>query len=343
MKQGDCNVQTAWQESVRAMVHERVNGSEGLCLHATVNKLPKAGEVSVRIQTAGLNHRDLFIMKERRDLERSVVLGSDGAGVVAAVGEGIEHIQVGDEVIIHPTLNWTRTNEMPQILDILGYPSDGTFAEYVVVPVTCIEKKPAYLTWEEAGVLPLAALTAYRALFTRGELISGEHVLITGIGGGVATYALMMAKAAGAKVTVTSRSEEKRLRALGLGADRVLASDCDWSESLHGEPVNLIIDSIGPAVFTQFLQVLAPGGRVVQFGRSSGDKVEISLSTLFRNQYSILATSMGSAEEFCEMLQYIETHRIRPVIDKIYPLEQAVQAFKRMEAGEQFGNIGLKM
>ncbi|WP_051217624.1 quinone oxidoreductase family protein [Paenibacillus assamensis] len=343
MKHRDCNVNTARQENARVIVHERVNGSEGLCLHTTVNKLPKAGEVSVRIQAAGLNHRDLFIMKERSDLHQSVVLGSDGAGIVASVGEGIEHIQVGDEVIIHPTLNWVHTNEIPETLTILGYPSEGTFAEYVVVPVTCIEKKPAYLTWEEAGVLPLAALTAYRALFTRGQLKSGEHVLITGIGGGVATYAFMMAKAAGAKVTVTSRSQEKRLRALEVGADHVLASDCDWGESLHGEPVNLIIDSIGPAVFTQFLQVLAPGGRVVQFGRSSGDKVEISLSTLFRNQYSILATSMGSAEEFREMLQFVERHRIRPVIDQIYPLEQAVQAFKRMEAGVQFGNIGLKM
>ncbi|TVX94693.1 zinc-binding dehydrogenase [Paenibacillus agilis] len=328
---------------MRAIVHKQVNGSEGLCMHTVANRRPNAGEVSVRIQAAGLNHRDLFIMKERGDLDKSVVLGSDGAGIVAAVGKGVEHIQVGDEVIIHPTLNWTRTNEMPEILDILGYPSDGTFGEYVIVPFTSIEKKPAYLTWEEAGVLPLAALTAYRALFTRGQLKSGEHVLITGIGGGVATYALMMAKAAGAKVTVTSRSEEKRLQALRLGADHVLASDSAWSKSLQGGKVNLIIDSIGTAVFSQFLQVLASAGRIVQFGRSSGDKVEISLSTMFRNQFSMLATSMGSAEEFRAMLQFVERHRIRPVIDRIYPFEQAVQAFKRMEAGEQFGNIGLKM
>lgn len=327
---------------MKAVIHYGVSGINGISIQNVKKDKPKPGNVQVRIKAAGLNHRDLFLMKERKeDLDKPVIPGSDGAGIVEAVGDGVQHIQVGDEVIINPTLNWMHASNVPENLEILGIPTDGTFAESAIIPAENVEKKPSFLSWEEAGVLPLAALTAFRALFTRGQVRKGEHVLIPGIGGGVATYALTMAKAIGAKVTVTSRSEEKLKHALEMGADNAIYSNSDWNKSLKGELVDLIIDSIGPAVFPKFLSVLRPGGRIVQFGRTTGDQVEISLSLFFRNQFSFLATSMGSKEEFKDMLHFIEEHRIRPVIDQVYPLDKAVQAFKRMEEGNQFGNICL--
>jgi zinc-binding alcohol dehydrogenase/oxidoreductase len=226
---------------------------------------------------------------------------------------------------------------------VLGGPKDGTFTEYVIVPAENIVRKPSYLTWEESGVLSLSALTAYRALFTKGRLKCGEHVLIPGIGGGVATFAMLFAKAIGAKVSVTSRVENKRELAEKYGADISFNSTGNWEESLQGEKVDLIIDSIGPATFLKYFDVLKPNGRIVNFGASSGDKIELPLRALFYNQIDIMGTSMGSREEFNEMIKFIEKHQIKPIIDKVYSLEEAISALSRMDLGEQFGNIVLQM
>ena len=165
-----------------------------------------------------------------------MILGSDGAGIVETVGDGVSGIKEGDEVVINPSLNWPHQSPAPpEGFDILGVPTRGTFADSIVIPAGNVEPKPEHLTWEEAGVLPLAALTGYRALFSRGDLKAGEHVLIVGIGSGVSTFMLSMAKAAGARATVTSRSEEKRSRALELGADTAIDSDGDWQEQMNGE------------------------------------------------------------------------------------------------------------
>lgn len=204
-------------------------------------------------------------------------------------------------------------------------------------------KKPDYLTWEEAGVLPLAALTAFRALFTRGQLKKGQHLLLPGIGGGVATFVLLMAKAADARVTVTSRSQEKRQQALKLGADAALDSKGDWNEQMRGEKVDLVIDSVGPATFHQSINQLRDGGRLVNFGTTTGPTVEIPLFSLFYKQISLLGTTMGSNEEFRNMIRFMEQHQLHPVVDKVYPLSEAAKAFKRLDEGEQFGKIGLQI
>jgi zinc-binding alcohol dehydrogenase/oxidoreductase len=203
--------------------------------------------------------------------------------------------------------------------------------------------KPAHLSWEEAGVLPLSALTAYRALFTRGTLKQGEHVLIPGIGGGVATYALLMAVAAGAKVTVTSRSEAKRNEALRMGAAHALDSHADWCMQNDLEPVDMILDSIGQAMFPKYFDIIRPGGCIVMYGASSGDDLTVPIRSIFFPQISLIGTSMGSREEFIQMLQWVEQHEIHPVIDGVYPLQDAVKAFERMEKGEQFGNLAILM
>ncbi|MCW7989082.1 alcohol dehydrogenase [Streptomyces platensis subsp. clarensis] len=328
---------------MRAVVHEGAKGTDGLRIAETTEPVPGPGEVRVRLRAAGLNHRDLFLMDSRSGEEPAFIPGSDGAGVVAAVGDGVAEVRVGDEVVINPTLGWEHSAHTPTVPDILGGPTNGTLAEAVVVPAVNAVLKPAHLSWPEAAALPLAALTAYRALFTRGGLSAGEHLLVPGIGGGVAGWALLLAKAAGARVTVTSRSAEKRARSLCMGADQALCSGGDWANELGQACVDLAVDGVGPAVFSQLPNVLRPGGRVVLYGATTGDELQMPLRTLFFHQYSLLGTSMGSAEEFRDLLAFVDQHRIRPVVDRVYALEEITAAYGQMEAGRQFGNVVIEL
>nr|WP_208752163.1 zinc-binding dehydrogenase [Bacillus cereus] len=328
---------------MKAIVHQYKKGVEGLEYKLSSETNPNAGEVKVKLKAAGLNHRDLFIINNRKEMDLPLVIGSDGSGIVTEIGEGVSNKLLNNEVIINPSIGWDYIAEIPELPEVLGGPKDGTFAEYVIVPAENVVAKPSYLTWEESGVLSLSALTAYRALFTKGRLKRGEHVLIPGIGGGVATFAMLFAKAIGAKVSVTSRVENKRKLAETYGADFSFNSSGNWEESLCGEKVDLIIDSIGPATFLKYFDVLKQNGRIVNFGASSGDKIELPLRALFYNQIDIMGTSMGSREEFNEMIRFIEKYKIKPIMDKVYSLEEAIQALSRMEQGEQFGNIALRM
>ncbi|HDR7963338.1 TPA: zinc-binding dehydrogenase [Bacillus wiedmannii] len=328
---------------MKAIVHQYKKGVEGLEYKFSSETNPNAGEVKVKLKAAGLNHRDLFIINNRKEMDLPLVIGSDGSGIVTEIGEGVSNNLLNSEVIINPSIGWENIAEVPDLPEVLGGPKNGTFAEYVIVPAENVVAKPSYLTWEESGVLSLSALTAYRALFTKGRLKCGEHVLIPGIGGGVATFAMLFAKAIGAKVSVTSRVESKRKFAETYGADFSFNSSGNWEESLRGEKVDLIIDSIGPATFLQYFDVLKPNGRIVNFGASSGDKIELPLRALFYNQIDIMGTSMGSREEFNEMIKFIEKYKIKPIIDKVYSLKEAIQALSRMEQSEQFGNIALRM
>lgn len=277
---------------MKAIVHQYKKGVEGLEYKFSSETNPNAGEVKVKLKAAGLNHRDLFIINNRKEMELPLVIGSDGSGIVTEIGEGVSNNLLNSEVIINPSIGWENIAEVPDLPEVLGGPKNGTFAEYVIVPAENVVAKPSYLTWEESGVLSLSALTAYRALFTKGRLKCGEHVLIPGIGGGVATFAMLFAKAIGAKVSVTSRVESKRKFAETYGADFSFNSSGNWEESLRGEKVDLIIDSIGPATFLQYFDVLKPNGRIVNFGASSGDKIELPLRALFYNQIDIMGTSM---------------------------------------------------
>jgi zinc-binding alcohol dehydrogenase/oxidoreductase len=330
---------------MKALIHEGPQGMAGVRFGEIEQRDPGPGEVKVALKAAGLNHRDLFVLfRRKKDANPPLVLGSDGAGVVAAVGEGVTDVMVGDEVIINPSLNWPHKSDAPPPgFEILGLPDHGTFAESVIVPKENVFAKPAYLTWEEAGVFALAALTAYRALFTRGNVQAGQTVLIPGIGSGAATFLLQMAKAAGARVIVTSRSEEKRARALALGAALAIDSESEWSALLQDEKVDLVIESVGQATWDKSLSVLRKGGTIVTFGASAGDEVKLNLRTFFYGQYNLLGTTMGSGEEFREMLQFCQTHNIKPVIDRVYPLSEGKSALERMEMAKQFGKIALQI
>lgn len=326
---------------MKAVVHVGQAGMEGLSVREMEVLQPKAGEVRVKLKTAGLNHRDLFVLVRHKPTDPPLIIGSDGAGVVDAVGEGVTGVLVGDEVVINPSLGWQeKTDAPPEGFEILGLPFHGTFAEQVVIPAVNVAPKPEHLSWEEAGVLSLAALTAYRALFTQGQLREGMKVLIPGIGSGVATFLLQFAKAAGAAVYVTSRSPEKCQKALELGADKALDSNGDWEQELGGEKVDLVIECVGAATFNKSLKQLRPGGTVVTFGASAGDVVELNLRDFFYGQFRLFGTTMGSGEEYKEMLDFITKHQIKPVIDSIYPLEQYKEALNRMENAQQLGKIG---
>ncbi|MEW9501106.1 zinc-binding dehydrogenase [Jeotgalibacillus marinus] len=326
---------------MKAVLHTEKEGFEGLTYGEIEERRPGSNEVRVKLKVAGLNHRDLFVLARHKPTDPPLVIGSDGAGVIEEVGSDVAGIQIGDEVMINPGLGWKEQSDAPpKGFEIVGLPDHGTFAESIVLPVDNIVPKPSHLDWEEAGVLSLAALTAYRALFTRGKIKPDMKVLIPGIGSGVATFLLQFAKAMGANVTVTSRSEEKRAKALEMGADRAIDSNEDWNAALEGDKMDLVIECVGAATFSKSLKQLRTGGTIVTFGTSTGDEVTINLREFFYGQLNLLGTTMGSAEEYIEMIQFIEKHQIKPVIDHIYPINQFDQAFNRMQNAQQLGKIG---
>jgi zinc-binding alcohol dehydrogenase/oxidoreductase len=302
---------------------------------------PKANtdQVVVNLHAAAFNRRDFWITKGLYPgVELPVTLGSDGAGIVETTGE---------EVIINPGLNW-GDRQAAQSLDfsILGMPTNGTFAEQVVVPAIQVHPKPDHLNWAEAATLPLAGVTAFRAVVQQGQLASDETILISGVGGGVATFALQFAVALGAKVLVTSSSPDKIEKAKSLGA---LAGynyqEDDWVEQLttdHG-PVDLIIDSAGGDGYANLIDVAAFGGRIINNGATTGPPKQLDLFKVFWKQLHLIGSTMGSPADFEAMLKLVGEKKIHPAMDRILPFDQANSAFDSFAAHDQFGKIALQI
>lgn len=310
---------------------------------------PAPGFAVVRLKAAALNHRDLFIQQGLYPgIKLPVTPGSDGAGVVAAVGSNADAAWLGREVIINPALDWgADPRAQGPAFRILGMPDAGTFAEEIVIPVANLAPKPAHLTWEQAAALPLAGLTAWRAVFTRAQLRGGERVLVTGIGGGAALFALQFARAAGAEVWVTSSSPEKIARAQALGArGGVNYRDADWSEQLlkaAGGAFDVIVDSAGGDGFTRLVDCAKPGGRIVFFGATAGNPKLFEMRKCFFRQINVLGTTMGSPVDFAGMTNLVGAAQIVPTVDRVFALADAEQALRHMESAAQFGKIVLKM
>lgn len=305
---------------------------------------PKGNEVVVRLKTAGLNRRDLYIPNRQGSDKPALILGSDGAGIVEKVGAEVTRFKEGDEVIINPSLNWYENSDAPPAeFDILGMPDHGTFAEKILISEEQLEKKPEYLSWEEAGVLALAALTGYRALVTKGQIKEGETVFIPGAGSGVNTFIIQFAKLLGAKVIVTSRSEEKLEQALEIGADIAIPTHSDWKKELENETIDLVIDSVGGQTFNRSLDVLKKGGRMVVYGATTEDEVTLNIRSFFYGQYQLYGSTMGSREELRDLLNLMEKHKIRPIIDKVFALDDAKNAFDYLKVNSQFGKLVLKI
>lgn len=305
-------------------------------------------EVLVRVKAAAFNHRDLWIQKGLyAGLKFPIILGSDGSGIVEKVGDEANKSWIGESVIINPSTNWGDNEAFQQKeFTILGLPENGTFAQFVKVKFINIHKLPSYLSFEEAAALPLTGLTSYRALFSRAGLKAGEKVLIVGVGGGAASMALKWALAAKAEVYVTSGSQEKIDYAKSLGAiDGVNYKTENWVEALEIKAggFDVILDSALGDGFASLLDLANPGGRIVFFGGTAGNIPELNGRKIFWKQLSILGTTMGSNLDFSKMLDFAELHKIKPVIDSVYPLEEAEQAIQKMKSGSQFGKIVLKV
>src|SRR5439155_8626595 len=246
---------------------------------------PGDGEVVVRVVTAALNRRDWWIWRDS-DTDVPVTLGSDAAGVVSAVGSGVEAISVGDEVVINATLGWAEGEHVPTAaFEILGAPRDGTFAGRVVVPAENVAPRPARLSWEEAGALGLAGLTAWRAAVTCAGAGHGRRVLVTGAGSGVATFAVQIADALGSEVWVTTSTEAKLDRLKQLGArGGVVYSQPEWGSRLRevaGGGFDAVIDSWGAEGWQEALQALRWGGVLVSFGDTGGETSTVGVSEAY--------------------------------------------------------------
>ena len=312
---------------------------------------PAAGEILVKLHAAALNHRDVWIQKgQYAGLRLPCTLGSDGAGEVAAHGDGVaaDAPAVGAQVLINPGLRWGE-NPRVQAKDfvVLGMPDPGTFAEYIALPARYIRPLPAHLSFEQGAALPLAGLTAYRAAFTRAQVQPGERVLVTGVGGGVALLAAQLCAARGAEVWVTSSSDEKLARAQALGAQGGINYNTEnWVKTLTqqaGGLFDVIIDSAGGAAFGPLLDAAAPGGRIVFFGGTLGNITDVPPAKVFWKQLDILGSTMGTPQDFDDLLALVTEKQIVPVVDEVFPLAETEAALRRLEAGAQFGKVVLKI
>jgi zinc-binding alcohol dehydrogenase/oxidoreductase len=331
---------------MKASVLEGIN--QPMRLQDVPKPTPAAGEVLVRLRAAALNHRDVWIQKgQYAGLKYPCIVGSDGAGVVADTGPGVDKSWIGKEVIINPGLFWGDHPAFPsKNFRILGLPDDGTFAEFIKIPCSQVYPKPAHLSFEAAAAIPLAGLTAYRALFSRAGLQAGERVLITGIGGGVALFVLQFALAAGAQVYVTSGSDEKISKACEMGAiGGANYREEGWSKKLvaQAQGFDVIVDSAGGEGFARLIEAAAPGGRLVAYGGTRGAWKEISPQRVFYKQLNIMGTTMGSSKEFGAMLGLMEDKHLQPIIDQVFPFSDAEQAMRKMDNSEQFGKLVLRI
>lgn len=323
-------------------IHED-GGPEVLVLEEVPDPAPAAGEVLVRLKASALNHLDVWIRKGMPSVPKPRILGADGAGVVEALGDGVSGFEPGERVVLNPGI------ETPGgAVHVIGEHADGTNAELIAVPASNVHPIPGDLSFEEAAAFPLVFETAYRMLVTRARLQEGEWVLAWGIGSGVSTAALAIAKALGARVIVTSSSDAKLERACKLGADLALNHATEDVKAAvkgatDGYGVDIVVEHVGEATWKTSLDVAAQGGRIAVCGATTGPNPPAQLHRIWWKQLSILGSTMGTREDFAGAYELIASGRARPVVDQVVPLEEIRAAHERLEAGEQLGKIVLSI
>lgn len=312
-------------------------------------------EVRVRVMAAALNRLDLWVLGGIPGVHivPPWVVGSDGAGVVEAVGSAVTSVRVGDRVVLNPGVvnrtcrcEYCLAGDQPLCLTygVLGEHRPGTMAEYVVVPAANVAVIPPDLPWEMAAAFPLATLTAWRMVVSRAKVQPGDQVLIWGIGGGVALAALQICKTIGATVWVTSASDEKLARAQTLGADHLLNHrGGDVGKQIRAATgkrgVDVVIDSVGEATWTQSLTALGKRGRLVTCGGTSGPMVQTDVRRMFWNQWTLMGSTMGNDAEFAAIVHELHAGRLRPPVDRVFPLTEGRAAYERLASGAQFGKV----
>lgn len=320
-------------------IHED-GGPEVLRYEDVEDPTPGPGDVLVALRAASLNRLDIWLRRGLPSVPKPRILGADGAGVVAGLGEGAQGFAVGDEVVINPGLDDGAR--------IVGEHVDGTHAELIALPADYVHPVPDGVSLEEAAAFPLVFETAYRMLVTKAGLREGEWVLVWGIGGGVATASLQIAKAFGARVVVTSSSDDKLARARELGADAGVnhaVGDVAAAvrEATEGHGADVIVEHVGEATWKTSLQVAAPGGRVTVCGATSGPNPPANLHRMWWKQLTIYGSTMGTREDFAGAYDLVASGRARPVVDRVYPLAEARAAHEHLEEGRQLGKVVLRI
>jgi NADPH:quinone reductase-like Zn-dependent oxidoreductase len=342
---------------IKAIRFHKHGGPEVLRLDEIDPPRPGAGEATVNVKACALNRLDIWNREGSRvAVELPHILGSDVSGVVAEVGEGVRDDWVGQEVVLQPGLSCGvgclrclegRDNECRDY-KILGYQVDGGYTERLSIPAGNLLPKPKQLSFEEAASVPLVFLTAWHMLVDRAHVRPGESVLVLAAGSGVGIAAVQVAKLWGARVIATASTDAKLEKARDLGADELINyREKDFSEEVgkltDKQGVDVVIEHVGHDTFPQSLKSLAKGGRVVTCGATSGPNAEIDLRFVFARHLSILGSYMGGKPELAELLPFFDDGRLRPVVDRVFPLEEAAEAHRRMESRAQFGKIVLRI
>ena len=316
---------------------------------------PGPGEVLVRVRACALNFLDIWVRRgwPGLKLEMPHWCGADVAGEIAALGENVTEWQVGQRVVADPGVNLTEDEYTRRGLDsvspgyhILGEHMRGGAAEYLSIPASSLAAMPDDIDFPEAAAPLLVGLTAWRMLIRQARLRAGESVLVVGAGGGVNSIAIQLAKLAGATVYVVASNPEKAERAQQLGADVVLdRSQVDWGKEIFKltsrRGVDIVVDNVGKATITKSMQAVARGGRIVIVGNTSGPVAEIDIRYIFSKQIKIIGSTMGSHQDFQDLLNMLWSGKIKPVIHQVMPLSEGVEAYKMMEEGRHFGKIVL--
>jgi NADPH:quinone reductase-like Zn-dependent oxidoreductase len=309
---------------------------------------PKEGQVLVKIKAVALNHRDQFIREGKYPgIREGAILGADACGEVIELGIGVDPKWLSKTIVINPNINW---GDNPKVQSgkyhILGTPSDGVFAEYACIPAHRLALKPEFLKNTEAAALPLAGMTAFRAIFHHGGLKENEKVLISGVGGGVAQFAFQFALAAKAQVYVSSGDTKKREEAVKYGALVAFDyKDKEWTKLAKNKVggFDLVIDSAGGDALNDLIKLMNPGGRIVFYGATLGKPANLDVHRMFWNQITLQGSTMANDQEFTQMLDFVDKHQITPIVDSVTPFEEIIKAFDKMKEGKQFGKLVVKL
>ena len=317
---------------------------------------PTPGQVQVRLRAAALNRADLWVREgwPGLKLEYPHIPGADGTGEVSSLGEGVTNLKIGDRVVINASISCGECSlclagkdNLCREWHLLGETTRGTYAEYVVVPAINLLPLPESIEYEEAAAASLVFHTAWHSLITRGCLQKGESVLVIGASGGVNKASIQVAKHVGAKVYVVGSSPEKLSLAESLGADKLIdrSKEENWSKTVYlaseRQGVDVVVDNVGAGTMAQSLRAARKGGRILTVGNTGGPKFEIDNRYVFGKHLSILGSTMGTHNDFATVMGLIFEGKLKPVLDRQYPLKEAAAAQERLAAGQQMGKITL--
>ena len=341
---------------MKAVIFNQHGGPEVLEYTEAPNPTIKANEVLVEVKACALNHLDVWTRGGLPGIQIPLphILGNDIAGVIREVGQVVDWVKPGDEVMLHPGVSCGHCAEclagrdnLCRDYDMLGYRRDGGYAEFIAAPAVNVILKPSNLSWDEAAALPLVTVTAWHMLVTRANLQPGEDVLIHAAGSGVGSMGIQIAKLRGARVIATAGSDEKLDRAKALGADDVINySNADWPKEVRRltgkRGVDVVFEHTGVATWQGSIASLKTNGRLVTCGATSGFAAETDIRQIFYRHLSILGSFMGSKSELLEAMKFVESGKIRAVVDQTLPLSEARRAHELMEDRAQFGKLVLE-